>query len=82
MSDDRMLKRNEDAKREAAWAPRDRWRVLQETMGWAEAQAAVPRNTPRGCLEAEQKRRGALLVLKEGLPLGGTPLTREDAHER
>ena len=30
----------------------------------------------------EQDRKGALMVLKEGLPLGGTPLTREEPHER
>ena len=29
-----------------------------------------------------QSRNGALMVLKEGLKLGGTPLSREDAHER
>ena len=30
----------------------------------------------------EQDRKGALMVLREGLPLGGRPLTREEAHER
>jgi len=30
----------------------------------------------------EQDRKGALMVLREGLPLGGTPLTREEANER
>ena len=30
----------------------------------------------------EQDRKGALMVLNEGLPLGGTPLTREETHER
>jgi len=30
----------------------------------------------------EQDRKAALLVLKEGLPLGGKPLTREESHER
>ena len=30
----------------------------------------------------EQNRKGALTVLKEGLPLGGRPLTREETHER
>jgi predicted transcriptional regulator len=30
----------------------------------------------------EQDRKGALLVLRDGLLLGGSPLTREEAHER
>ncbi len=30
----------------------------------------------------EQNRRGALLVLKEDLSLGGRPLSREEVHER
>jgi len=30
----------------------------------------------------EQDRKRALMVLKEGLDLGGGPLSREEAHER
>lgn len=30
----------------------------------------------------EQDRKAALTVLRDGLPLGGKPLTREEAHER
>ena len=30
----------------------------------------------------EQDRKSALMVLKEGLALGGTPLPREATHER
>lgn len=30
----------------------------------------------------EQDRKAALMVLREGLPLGGKPLTREESHER
>jgi hypothetical protein len=30
----------------------------------------------------EQDRRNALMPLKEGLPLGGKPLTREESHVR
>jgi len=30
----------------------------------------------------EQNRKGALLVLREGLSLGGDPLSREETHER
>lgn len=30
----------------------------------------------------ERSRRAALSLMAEGLPLGGTPLTREQLHER
>jgi hypothetical protein len=47
------LKRAEEQKREAHWDPAERWRVLQETITWAESQATVRRNTPRRCLELQ-----------------------------
>jgi hypothetical protein len=49
-------KQREERKREAAWDPRARWRVLQETITWAEAQRTVQRNTPSRCLQ-EQARK-------------------------
>ena len=50
------LKRLEERKREAHWDPADRWRVLQETITWAESQAAVARNTPQRCLELQRAK--------------------------
>ncbi len=47
------LKRSEEQKREAHWDAALRWRVLQETITWAESQATVRRNTPRRCLELQ-----------------------------
>jgi hypothetical protein len=47
------LKRAEEQKREAHWDPAERWRVLQETITWAESQATVRRNTPQRCLELQ-----------------------------
>ena len=35
----------EEAKRNAAWSPAERWRVIQETITWAEQQQTVRRNT-------------------------------------
>jgi hypothetical protein len=61
MSDDLAdLKRREEAKREAAWDPAERWRVLQETITWAESQATVRRNTPARCLELERAKLARL----------------------
>jgi hypothetical protein len=59
------VKRREEEKREAAWDPLVRWRVLQETITWAEAQATVRRNTPERCL-ALQRAKLARLGLTRG----------------
>jgi hypothetical protein len=58
MSDqsDDDLKRREEQKREAAWDAAERWRVLQETITWAEAQATVRRNTPAECLRLQRAK--------------------------
>ena len=58
MSDqsDDNLKRREEQKREAAWGAAERWRVLQETITWAEAQATVRRNTPAECLRIQRAK--------------------------
>jgi len=50
------LKRREEEKRERCWDPAERWRVLQETIAWADAQAAVSRNTPTRCLELQRAK--------------------------
>ena len=50
------LKRFEEQKREANWDPVERWRVLQETITWAEAQATVRRNTRERCLELQAEK--------------------------
>jgi hypothetical protein len=31
--------------------------VIQETIRWAEAQAAIPRNSPAVCLREERRKR-------------------------
>jgi hypothetical protein len=72
---DDELKRREEEKRERMWDPGERWRVIQETIAWAEAQATVRRNTPARCLELE-RRWNALLA--EGKPPSGEQKTPED----
>ncbi len=54
------IKRREEAKREAAWDPVERWRVLQETITWAETQAKVRRNTPERCLALQRAKLARL----------------------
>jgi hypothetical protein len=49
------LKRREEAKREANWDARERWRVIQETMTWAAQQ--IGRNTPAACKAKERRIR-------------------------
>ncbi len=54
----------EQAKRERNWDPALRWKVIQETLAWCEAQATVRRNTPAACL-AEQNRKLAWLAERQ-----------------
>jgi hypothetical protein len=58
MSDlfDDGLKRREEQKREANWDPAEYWRILQETIAWADSQACVPRNSPARCLEVQKAK--------------------------
>ena len=49
MIDDSNLKRREEEKRDRAWNPVERWRLIQETITWAEANLPPEqrRNRPR-----------------------------------
>jgi hypothetical protein len=51
------LKRREEEKRERCADPRLRWEVLQQTIAWVDSQQPIPRNSPKGCLAAEARRR-------------------------
>lgn len=50
------FKAAEEARRDRHWDPAVRWQVLQDTIQWAEAQAARPRNTQASRL-AEQRQK-------------------------
>lgn len=49
------LKQIEEAKRERNWDPALRWKVIQETITWADQQATAGRNTPAACLARQQR---------------------------
>ncbi len=49
------LKKLEEEKRERCWDPLQRWKVLQETIAWVDSQQAVPRNSPQGALEKQNR---------------------------
>jgi len=51
---DDELKRREEQKREECCDPVERWRVLVETITWADA--TVRRNTPARCLELQRAK--------------------------
>ena len=53
---DHDLKRYEEQKREAHWDPATRWQIIQEMIAWADAQAAVPRNSRERCLELQREK--------------------------
>ena len=46
----------EEAKRNAAWSPAERWRVIQETITWAEEQKTVRRNTKETALRLQAEK--------------------------
>ena len=50
-----LLIENEAAKRDRNWNPALRWKVLQETIAWVDAQATISRNSKAACL-ANQAR--------------------------
>ena len=56
MQVDEALKKSEEAKRSRHWDPAARWKVIQETITWDEAQSTVQRNTPRACLNVQRRR--------------------------
>jgi hypothetical protein len=52
-------KQHEEAKRERNWDPLTRWKVLQATITWAEAQHNVQRNTRSSRLEEQARKLAA-----------------------
>jgi hypothetical protein len=60
VDEDLDLKRREEAKRDAHWNAAERWRVIQETIAWADAQAPVPRNSKARCLELQRIKLAAM----------------------
>lgn len=59
----RELIRSEEAKRLRRWNAADRWRIMQETITWAESQTGVRRNNAQACLAKEQRILGTLRQL-------------------
>lgn len=53
------LIQREKAKRERNWDPVKRWKVIQDTIAWAEQQATARRNTPAACLARQRRLLGA-----------------------
>ena len=49
-------KAREESKREKAFDPVERWKAIQETITWAEAQQNPPRNSKEKCLDLEKQK--------------------------
>ena len=47
--------RREEAKRDRCVDPRERWRTMQDTIAWADAQQNPPRNSIQSCLERQRR---------------------------
>jgi hypothetical protein len=57
--DDADLKQREERKREACWDPVVRWKVIQETITWAEAQRTVAdRYTIKARIREQDRKLG------------------------
>ncbi len=54
------IKRREEEKRDRCWDPLQRWRVVQDTITWAERQLTEPRNDPAHQLAAQRKKLARL----------------------
>jgi hypothetical protein len=52
---DSQLKDAEERKRDRAWNPAERWRLIKETIAWAEAQLTTRRNTPARRIQNERR---------------------------
>ena len=68
---DPQLKLREELKREKSWDPRRRWKVIQDTITWVEAQAPVPRNSKQRCLELQRERLADLRIRDAGFGIRG-----------
>lgn len=53
---DKLFLKEEEHKRERDWDPLARWKVLQETISWVDAQQAVPRNSRVACLRLQAEK--------------------------
>ncbi len=71
------LLRHEEEKRGRHWDAAERWRVIQQTISWAERQATVQRNTPEACLR-EQRRKLAQLGRSEPTKMTGAKADRQE----
>lgn len=56
--------RQEEEKRRRHWDAADRWRVIEQTIRWAEGQATVRRNTPEACLREQRRKLAEFQLLQ------------------
>ena len=49
-------KAEQEARRERMWDPKRRWQAIQETITWAEAQLAEPRNSRANRLREQAEK--------------------------
>ena len=61
------LIQREEAKRDRNWNAQARWRVIQETIAWAEAQSTVRRNTRQACLANQRRLLAEIAEYRAGL---------------
>jgi hypothetical protein len=60
------LLEREAAKRDRNWNPALRWKVLQETIAWVDAQAKIPRNSKAACLANQARLLARQQIVAQG----------------
>jgi hypothetical protein len=61
------VKKLEELKRDRAWPLADRWRVVQETIAWADAQQHPPRNSAAACVEHQKRLLARFERMADGI---------------
>jgi hypothetical protein len=69
-----QLVQSEHAKRERNWDAAQRWRVIQQTLAWAEQQKTVRRNTPAACLANQNRLLAALAKAQASAETAALPI--------
>lgn len=54
------IKQRQELLREKQWPATEKWRVIQETLAWAEQQGTVSRNNPKTRLQEQAAKLAAL----------------------
>ena len=70
---------HEEEKRRRNLPDAERWRLIQQTIRWAEQQVTARRNTPEACLREQQRKLAQLGTRAVFRSPKGSPLAEREA---